>query len=236
MQTLNNEWLTNGLVDFEYKKYILLAYFKSVKQSFSKVELYPFLADMIVHYENLINLKIGKESLKNQFPQSLTGFDASKLKLIYKQMVADDEIMKELGEIVEYAIPKFKETLDEGKQIYEFVENNCEITPIGMMPLYTDEGYFFLGNSNHDITVHRFQVMRFEDPNQKFRGINTTFVSQVSKGLGETFETLKIGLVRKFKDLPNPATYLIMSKLHFPYNATLVPIARRLLIKYISTV
>ncbi|HNP17699.1 MAG TPA: hypothetical protein PKL31_04620 [Fulvivirga sp.] len=235
MQTLNNEWLTDGLVDFEYKKYILLAYFKSVKQSFNKIELYPFMADMVVHYNNLINLKIGKDTLKNQFPQSLTGIDAQKLRLVYKQMVADDEIMKELGEIVEYAIPKFKETLVEGKEIYDFVEKNCEITPVGMIPLYTDEGYFFLGNSGKDITVHRFQVMRFEAPDQNFRGINTTFISSISKGLGESFESLKIGLIRKFKDLPNPATYLIMSKLSFPYEATLIPIAKRLLVKYIST-
>jgi hypothetical protein len=42
MEKLKENWLTEGLIDFEYKKYVLLAYLKSVKESFSRVELYPF--------------------------------------------------------------------------------------------------------------------------------------------------------------------------------------------------
>jgi hypothetical protein len=52
MDKLKDNWLTDGLIDFEYKKYQLLAYFKNVKESFQRVELYPFLGDMIFHYRN----------------------------------------------------------------------------------------------------------------------------------------------------------------------------------------
>lgn len=31
MERLDNNWLTQELIDFEYKKYVLLAYFKTVK-------------------------------------------------------------------------------------------------------------------------------------------------------------------------------------------------------------
>jgi hypothetical protein len=41
MESLKDNWLTDGLIDFEYKQYMLLAYFKSVKESFNRVELYP---------------------------------------------------------------------------------------------------------------------------------------------------------------------------------------------------
>jgi hypothetical protein len=44
MNQLNRDWLTQGLIDFEYKKYVLLGYLKTVKGSFSRVELYPFMA------------------------------------------------------------------------------------------------------------------------------------------------------------------------------------------------
>lgn len=30
MKTLNHNWLTEGLIDFEYKKYILLSYLQEV--------------------------------------------------------------------------------------------------------------------------------------------------------------------------------------------------------------
>ncbi len=41
MESLKDNWLTEGLIDFEYKKYVLLAYMKRVKESFGRVELYP---------------------------------------------------------------------------------------------------------------------------------------------------------------------------------------------------
>lgn len=235
MEKLNSDWLTDGLIDFEYKKYTLLAYFQEVRKSFNKVELYPVLNELIQHYDNLNKLKEGKDSIESRFPKEVNGLDMTKLKIFYKQMLHDDEIMKELEDIVEYALPMFKGTLEEGKEIYEFVETQCEVTPIGLLPLYTDEGYFFLGNATGELTVHRYQMMKFESPAQTYRGINTTLIDRINKGIGETFENLKLNLIRKFADLPNPATYLIQSKMMFPYQPTLVPIAKRLLIKHIST-
>jgi hypothetical protein len=234
MLKLKSEWLTDGIIDFEYKKYILLAYFKDVRMSFNKVELYPFLSDIISHYQNLQLLKNEKDSIKSKFPQTLDKLDLNKLELVYKQMMDDDEIMKELESIVEYALPIFKNSLEEGKEIYEFVEKNCEVSPVGLLPLYTDEGYFFLGNADNNISIHRYNIMRLKDPKNKYRAINTSLVMSVKKGIGSTFENMKIELIKKYKDLPNPATYLIYSKLKFPYNPTLMPIAKRLLIKHIS--
>ncbi len=235
MEKLNSDWLTNGLIDFEYKKYTLLAYFKEVRKSFNKVELYPVLSELIQHYNNLNRLKEEKDSIESRFPKQINKLDVSKLEILYKQMLHDDEIMKELEDIVEYALPIFKGTLEEGREIYEFVETQCEVTPVGLLPLYTDEGYFFLGNSNQELTVHRYQIMKFESPDQKYRGIHTDLIDKINKGIGDTFENLKLNLVKRFADLPNPATYLIQSKIMFPYHPTLIPVAKRLLIKHIST-
>ena len=51
MEKLSQDWLTQGLIDFEYKKYVLLAYLKTAKESFGRVELYPFLTDLVFHLE-----------------------------------------------------------------------------------------------------------------------------------------------------------------------------------------
>ncbi len=40
MSTLPKNWLTEGLIDFEYKKYILLSYTQQVKGSFKERKLY----------------------------------------------------------------------------------------------------------------------------------------------------------------------------------------------------
>lgn len=235
MEKLKHDWLTDGLIDFEYKKYILLSYLQNVKNSFDKTELYPHLADLVHHYQNLVALKENKESLTKNFPAKAEGLDMKKLEIIYHELIQDDEIMKELGDIIEYAVPMFKNSLEEGKEIYEFVERNCELSPVGLLPLYVDEGYLFIHTStSSDTSIYRYQVTLIQQASENYRGIHVSFVEKLTKGIGETYETLKTGIIKKFKDLPNPATFIIHSKLHFPFTPTLVPVAKRLLVRYIS--
>lgn len=236
MEHLKNDWITDGLIDFEYKKYVLLAYLKNVQNAFNRVELYPSMAELVMHYKNLLNLKNGKEELSNKFPKELKGIDKETFKLIYDQLAQNDEKLKEIESIVEYSIPKFKYTLEEGKEIFEFVEENCEFMPIGLIPLYTDEGYLFLNNSSMTNTsVFRYQLTMFEKADEKFRGINMSFMEEYTKRLGESYESIKSKLIKRFVDLPNPATFLIHSKMEFPVDSTLLPVAKRLLVRYVTT-
>jgi hypothetical protein len=69
MEKLKENWLTEGLVDFEYKRYILLSYLKHVRESFSKTELYPFLSDLVAHYSNLKTLRENKSLMSESFPK-----------------------------------------------------------------------------------------------------------------------------------------------------------------------
>jgi hypothetical protein len=50
MKKLEEDWLTKGLIDFEYKKYILLDYLQHIKEQFKERRLYPFLSDLVFHY------------------------------------------------------------------------------------------------------------------------------------------------------------------------------------------
>jgi hypothetical protein len=40
-------------------------------------------------------------------------------------------------------------------------------------------------------------------------------------------ESIKLGLVERFQDLPNPATYVCDTDLDFPYAETILPIVNR---------
>jgi hypothetical protein len=42
-------------------------------------------------------------------------------------------------------------------------------------------------------------------------------------------------LVKKYPQLPNPATYLVDIKQDIPFHETAMPVAKRLLVKHIST-
>jgi len=235
MEKLSKDWLTQGIIDFEYKQYVLLAYLKTVRDSFNRNELYPFMADLVFHYRNLILVKENKTLLKESFPKELSLDEVKKLELTYRRMVEDDAVMSELESIIEFSIPKIKNSLEEGSVLYEFVESKCEIAPIGVTPLYAKEGYLFVTQPPEKETrVYRYQMSIYEDSQEQFRSLNTEFIESVEKSLSNTYENIKLNLLRRYKDLPNPAAYLILSKMKFPLMETLMPVAKRLFVKHIS--
>lgn len=235
MEKLSKDWLTQGLIDFEYKKYLLLAYLQTVKKSFGKVELYPFLADLVFHYRNLQAVKENKTLIREAFPKEISLEEFNKLELSYREMVQDDAVMSELESIIEFSIPQIKDSLQEGTVIYEYVESQCEISPIGVTPLYANEGYLFVTQPPEKETkVYRYQVSIFEDSKEQLRSLNTQFIEDVNKNPLYTYERIKLDLIRRYKDLPNPAAFLVLSKMKFPFVETLMPVAKRLFVKHIS--
>ncbi|MBP9927292.1 MAG: hypothetical protein KBF45_15030 [Cyclobacteriaceae bacterium] len=235
MDRLKDNWLTEGLIDFEYKKYQLLGYFKEVKNSFNRVELYPFLSDLVFHYRNLVSLKENHSLLRDSFPKELSQDGLKNLELNYQRMIEDDSLMQEIESIIEYALPQFKTSLDEGSYIYESVESKCEISPVGLTSLYANEGYLFVSQPPEKEThIYRYQVTIFEQSSETMRGLHTHFLQTAERSLSSTYENLKLNLIKKYAELPNPSVYLVLSKLKVPFDQTLMPVAKRLLVKQIS--
>ena len=237
MEKLSDSLITDGVIDFEYKKYILLSYFQTITQKFDKVELYPSLADLVFHYQNLISLKRNKDLLYDNFPKELDGVSLDKLELVYKQISAENELINEVEETMHFAEPLFKNTLEDGKQIYEYVESKCEVSPIGLVPLYSDEGYLFINRPmESELPIYKYHVKIIERPDEKLRGVHISLLDRVTKSVGQTYEAIKRKLIKQFKCLPNPATFLVHSEVNAPYAQTLEPIAKRMLVKYISNI
>jgi len=235
MKKLSDNWIAEGLIDFEYKKYLLLAYLQEAKKQFGHVKLYPTLADLIKQHQRLEAFKKEHSSLREAFPKKLTGADLTEAKLIYDQIQEDGELMKELESIVEFAIPQLWKQIEEGKSIYDFIEQNLEIEPIGIRPIYQREGYAFLSyDKTNDIYIYRYKVSLFENSMDTFRGILLDFVKKVSRSLVNTVEKIKLDLSKHYRELPNPATWRIHSRHQVPLQESLVPISKRLLLQHVS--
>ena len=111
MKTLSETWFADGYIDFELKKYTLLAYLQEIHQYFNQNKLYPQLAEIIFHYNNLAAFRENKKYLQEQFPKRLTGIQIQKLQLLYESLVEDDALMQELEEIINYASSTMKQTI-----------------------------------------------------------------------------------------------------------------------------
>jgi hypothetical protein len=235
MEKLNKNWLTEGMIDFEYKKYILLAYLKHIRQNFRVNKLYPFLSDLIDHYIYLKKLHKEKDELSGKFPKYLNMEELMASNLIYEKLIKDDELVRELSDIMIFAIEKMQNTVKSGKEIYDIVEENMEIIPIGLTSLYQKEGYLLINQEkNKEVNIYRYHITIFEGANDTYRAIHTTYIETVMKGISTTYEWVRSMLIRKDKDLANPATYLIHSKQTFPLEETVLPVAKRLLIRHVN--
>lgn len=235
MKSLSETWFADGFIDFELKKYTLLAYLQNITRQFNENKLYPQLADLIFHYNNLVAFRENKKYLQEQFPKKFTGIQLEKLQLLYEQMVEDDELMQELEAIIQYASGQMKSTITSGTEIYEFVEDKLNIFPIGLLPIETNEGYFFLSEGSYRETrVYQYRLSFFEKHQEKYRSIKTEFISQYERNIVNTYEYIKIDLIRNCKSLPNPAVYSIETPLKFPVDETLLPIAKRSLVRYLG--
>jgi hypothetical protein len=236
MQKLDPNWLTQGLIDFEYKKYTLLAYLQHAKSELDAAKLYPVFADLIWHYQNLLQVKQEKSVLAEKFPKKLSKADWDKLALSYEQILKDDETMREIEDILDFSLPRLNQTLKSGKNLYEEVESKLEFEPIGLIPIYFREGYLVLCayHIQSDFYLYRYQMTIFERAEERFRALNLQYLDKLQKRLGETYESLKVRLARQYPALPNPAMFRIAAKQNYPYEASVLPVAKRLLVRQLT--
>lgn len=232
---LNEDWLTDGLIDFEYKKYVLLAYMKEIMTNFGAKKLYPFLSELVFHYNNLLKLKENKSLLYENFPKEVSKADFEKLKLSYHRIVKDDEMMSEIEQVIHFSLPKLKEGLDTGAELYEEIARHIEIEPIGIAPLFRKEGYLFVcGYNSAEAHVFRYKVTTIQTANEKFESISTEFLEVKPRNLSNTLENIKIDLIQRYRFMPNPAAFAAIARLYCPMQETLLPITKRKLVQHIG--
>ncbi len=232
MGKLSSDWVTEKPIDFEYKKYILLAYLQKAGKNFKKKKLYPFLSDLIFHYNNLILIKSNKKKAVKEFPKKVSQLDFAKFKVLYESLINDPAYMQEVEQILDFAIPVVNEQLENGKGLYEFIEDKIDIFPVGVVPLNAENGYMLIRDGKETNTkVYQYCITIFENANERFRGIKTEYIASYKKSYYNTFEQIKLDLLRQSKIVQHPATYAIDSKMEVPLNETLLPIAKRSLVK-----
>lgn len=235
MADLPENWLTQGWIDFEYKKYLLLAYLQEAGSTFDQKKLYPKLSELVDHYRNLNLFRAKKITLERGFPKEVSRLDFERFKVEYRDMFEDDELLKEIDSIVEFALPAFEKQLALGRELYEEVENKLEVFPVGIIPLRKEEGYLFLSDfPKRLVNVYYYSLTIFEHVKEKFRGLHTRLLFNYTSSITENYEQVKYRLVTQNPALPAPAAYAIEFKQSYPLSETMLPVAKRNLLRLLS--
>lgn len=229
MKNLSVNWITEYTTDFEYKKYLLLAYLNSVEQEYKQSKLFPSFSDILFHYRNLVTLKEKQEFFKNHLPQKLSGINFENLQLIYENLKESDSSLIEVEQLIDFSIPKFQFYWEQGKTIFDVVEQDLNIRPVGLIPIETTIGYLIFDIANlKEKKVYEYSISLIEDPLENYRFMKTQFLKSFYNKITDTYFSIKNELLKTKNSIANPSVYSIECELSYPFEETILPITKRI--------
>jgi len=212
MERLRPGWFLQGLWDEEYQRYRLLAYLQKVRRAFLAQRLYPPLTDLIDSYDELLALAQARQNTA--------------------VIENPDDI---LSRIVQFALPKLEEGIQEGREIYNLIEQQLQVEIIGIVPVYKAEGYVFLRRGAEKVVrAYRYEIRPLRD-REGYVGIRLDPVAEFAFSvLSMPLIALREKILKAHKDLPTPLTIAVESPLEVPLQETLLPIIKRNLPNWIA--
>lgn len=230
---LTLDLFTNVQSDFEVRQYKILAALKKISGDFQHNKIYPHLSHLVEIHQTLNDIKNRLESLRNEFPKRIKKIDFVNQEIEHEVVFVDGSDLQKVEELIGWALPRLGAKIEEGKTIYEFVNEEIQLEEVGIIPHYTDEGYFFVpDNEESKLLLFQYEVSIFQSANDQYRSLKTQFL----KGLEQrralmSPNAIKLDLISEFKELPNPATYAFQTELIFPFNETIFPVVKRKLMR-----
>jgi len=230
MIKLDDNWMTNGILDVEYKQYELLAYLQKVEKKFDNLELYPYFSDLIHHYDGLIKYKENKQIFRDNFPKELVEINLKNTTLTYEDLVIDDKYILGIDKLVDFSLTNLRKKISLGKLIYDEVEKCIDILEIGTTLFSNNKGFFIIHDETID--VYQYELGALIQLNGE-KGLTTKLIRSYPKGFHMSYESIRLDLVDG-SNIINPSTFIIDSPIKYPVEETLLPITKRLLVKKLS--
>ncbi len=223
--------------DPEGAQYQLLARKQLAMDAFAKNIVYPHLAEMVGMYNTLVGLTDQIDRLRTDARGVLKGIDLSEGALMYDKTAFTGGEILAIESFVEWALPHIRTAIDEGRTVFEFVDEHMKVAEVGVVPTYQEEGYLLIPNSLQE-TLHvvKYELSVYTSLSENYRSLKTRVVREIPFGaVAPPPATIKMQLVEENSDLPNPATFLAVTDIEFPFAGTVLPIAKRKLMERLSS-
>lgn len=222
--------------DFEGAQYRILSGLQHVRQAFSRNIIYPHLGDLIKLYDSLTSIIRQLVGLREAIPGIAKGLDPGTNTLIYEKPELGSDRMAIVEDLIRWSLPHVRNTVDEGRMVFEFVEENIHMEEVGILPSYVEEGYLIMPDSRqHQTHVLQYSLSVFTCTDERYRTLKTTHIKSIPRyGVHRSPQSIKLELLAENRALPNPATYFFATDLDFPFDQTIFPVAKRKLIQYLA--
>lgn len=230
---LNLDLFTQVQTDFEMRQYKVLAALKSISGDFKQNKIYPHLSHLIELHATLSDILNRLQDLRSEFPKRIKKIDFVNQVIEHEVVFVDGSDLSKVQDLIEWALPYIEAKIEEGRAIYEFVDDEIKLEEVGIIPNYTDEGYFFVpDNAESTLLLFQYEVSIFESSKDTYRSLKTGLLKVLEQGQAQLSpNAIKLDLISENKHLPNPATYAFDTDLSFPFKETVFPVTKRKLLQ-----
>ena len=237
MQPLSLELFTEAVDDVERTQYQILAGLKRARMAFEEKRVYPHLGRLVELHGALVTVLKRTEDVRTTETGQVTGIDWEEKALAYEWPELEDTEMAIVEDLIRWAIPHIREAIEDGRAVYEHVEDSMELETVGIVPSYLQEGYLMVPEREADqLHVLRYELSIIQEEGEKHRALRTVHCKTVEEeGVDVHPSSVKLDLLEERRDLPNPATYFSDIGLEVPYEETLLPVVKRQLIRRLAT-
>lgn len=224
--------------DFESAQYRILGGLKEMREAFTSNVIYPHLRSLIDLHDTLHTVIENLDQLRSVSPRPIKEIDIVQKALIYENREIGSRELTFVEDLIQWALPLIREAIEEGRTIFEFVDEHLHLEEVGIVPSYVQEGYFLVPDrQGRRLHILQYTLSIFTRAEERFRTLRTTTVKSVSDdSIALTPQNIKLELLRERRDMPNPATFLVGTVLEFPYEDTVLPVAKRKLMRHLSRI
>lgn len=237
MTPLSLELFTGAVDDVERTQYQILAGLQKAQAAFDEQRVYPHLGRLVKLHRGLMTVLERTENFRTPETGRITGIDWDEESLTYEWPELEDTEMSIVEDLIRWALPQIRTAIEEGRAVYEHVEDNTELEMVGIVPSYLQEGYLMVPDREADVVhVLRYEFSTIHEEGEKHRALRTVHCKTVAQdGVDVHPSSIKLDLLEERRDLPNPATYFSNTDLDVPYQETLLPVVKRRLIRRLAS-
>ncbi|HYE95441.1 MAG TPA: hypothetical protein VD962_04480 [Rubricoccaceae bacterium] len=218
--------------DVEAAQYRILAGLQEAHEAFTHNRVYPHLADLVTLRRTLADLLDRVDALRQHAPGRLRGIDWEAGMLLYEPEEGEEVAPFLVEPLARWALPLLDEQIEEGRALFEFAAEQAALMAVGLVPPYQDEG-FLLVPDDEALLALRYRASVLTGHDGRYRSLATTPVPVTLSPLTPP-SAWKEALAEAYPDLPAPATYRVESAVPLPLEATVLPIAKRKLLRLIA--
>lgn len=218
-----------GTYDLEAKQYHVLQALKVLRDELQHNLLYPALAELVDLLSVLEDFLARRNEIQSRLPHQLRELDLENRRLVYEPVKNNETDIERTAALITWALPHIKRVLEEATEVYKFVDQHISIEHVGIVPMYREEGYWFVPeNAASQLHLLHYQVALFTSATERFRALKTSLLESIQQAyVRHSPESIKLELIEKYHEMPNPATYACETDLDFPYAETILPVAKR---------